>query len=140
MLSFKPDFSHSFFNLIQRLFSFTSLSAIRIWPLEYLRLLIFLLATLTPACASSSLAFPMMYSAYQLNKQSNIIHTAFTNLEPVCYFMCSYNCCFLSCIQVLQEKPDHWSEWPSSKNPQTTCAGEGVEKREPSCTPGRNVN
>ena len=26
------------------------------------------------------------------------------------------------------------------KNPQTTNAGEGVEKREPSCTAGRNVN
>ena len=34
-----------------------------------LRLLIFLLATLTPACASSSQAFCMMYSAYKLNKQ-----------------------------------------------------------------------
>ena len=32
------------------------------------------------------------------------------------------------------------SEWPSSKNLQTTNAGEGVEKREPSCTVGGNVN
>ena len=32
------------------------------------------------------------------------------------------------------------SEWPSSKNLQVTNAGEGVEKREPSCTVGRNVN
>ena len=24
-------------------------------------------------------------------------------LEPVCYFMSSYNCCFLTCIQVSQE-------------------------------------
>ena len=31
-------------------------------------LLIFLLAILTPACASSSPAFRMMYSAYKLNK------------------------------------------------------------------------
>ena len=34
----------------------------------------------------------------------------------------------------------HWSEWPSSKNLQTINAGEGVEKREPSCTVGGNVN
>jgi len=35
----------------------------------YLRLLIFLLAILIPACAYSSPAFLMMYSAYKLNKQ-----------------------------------------------------------------------
>ena len=35
----------------------------------YLRLLIFLLAILIPACVSSSPAFLMMYSAYKLNKQ-----------------------------------------------------------------------
>ena len=32
------------------------------------------------------------------------------------------------------------SEWPSSKSLQTTNAGEGVEKRECSCTVGGNVN
>ena len=32
------------------------------------------------------------------------------------------------------------SEWPSSKNLQTINAGEGVEKREPSCTVGGNVH
>ena len=39
----------------------------------YLRLLIFLLADLNPACASSSPAFLMMYSAYKLNKQGDNI-------------------------------------------------------------------
>ena len=39
----------------------------------YLRLLIFLLAILIPACASSHLAFLMMYSAYKLNKQGDNI-------------------------------------------------------------------
>ena len=38
---------------------------------EYLRLLIFLPAILIPSCASSSLAFLMMYSAYKLNKQGD---------------------------------------------------------------------
>ena len=39
----------------------------------YLRLLVFLPAILIPACASSSPAFLMMYSAYKLNKQSDNI-------------------------------------------------------------------
>ena len=34
----------------------------------------------------------------------------------------------------------YWSEWPSSKSPQTIKAVEGVEKRECSCTAGGNVN
>ena len=41
----------------------TSLSAIRVVSSAYRRLLIFLLAVLIPACASSSPAFCMMYSA-----------------------------------------------------------------------------
>ena len=41
----------------------------------YLRLLIFLPAILIPACASSSLAFHMMYSAYKLNKQGDNIQS-----------------------------------------------------------------
>ena len=34
----------------------------------------------------------------------------------------------------------HRSEWPSSKNLETINAGEGVEKRGPSCTVGGNLN
>ena len=37
----------------------------------YLRLLIFLPEVLIPVCASSSLAFHMIYSAYELNKQGD---------------------------------------------------------------------
>jgi len=55
------------------LFSSSSLSAIRVVSSAYLRLLIFLLAVLIPACTSSSLAFHMMYSAYKLNKQNDNI-------------------------------------------------------------------
>ena len=43
----------------------------------YLRLLIFLLAILIPAYASSSPAFLMMYSAEKLNKQGDNIQTPF---------------------------------------------------------------
>ena len=39
----------------------------------YLRLLIFILKIFIPACASSSLAFLMMYSPYKLNKQGDNI-------------------------------------------------------------------
>ena len=44
------------------LFSSSLLSAIRVVPSAYLRLLIFLPAILIPACTSSSPAFLMMYS------------------------------------------------------------------------------
>ena len=63
MLSFKPAFSLSSLTLIKRLFSASSLSAIRMVSSSYLRLLIFLLTILIPACASHSPAFCMMYSA-----------------------------------------------------------------------------
>ena len=74
MLSFKPAFSLSSFTFIKRLLSSFSLSSVRVVSSAYLRLLIFLLAILIPACASSSLAFHMMYSAYKLNKQGENIH------------------------------------------------------------------
>ena len=70
-LNFKPALSLSSFTFIKTLFSFSSLSAIRVLSYSYLRLLIFLLAILVPACASSSVAFCMIYSAYKLNKQGN---------------------------------------------------------------------
>ena len=67
MLSFKPTFSLSSFTFIKRLFSSSSLSAIRVVSSAYLRLLIFLPAVLIRACASSSPVFLMMHSAYKLN-------------------------------------------------------------------------
>ena len=71
--SFKLAFSRYSFICIKRLFSSSLLSAIRVASSAYLRLLIFLLAILIPACASSSPVFLMMYSAYKLNKQSDNI-------------------------------------------------------------------
>ena len=71
MLNFKPTFSLFFTFIIKRIFSSSSLSAIRVVSSAYLRLLIFLPAILIPACASSSPAFLMMYSAYKLNKQGD---------------------------------------------------------------------
>ena len=79
MLSFKPTFSPFSFTFIKRLFS-PSLSAIKVVSSVFLRLLIFLLAVLVPACASSGPAFLMMYSACKLNEQGDNIqpwHTPF---------------------------------------------------------------
>ena len=73
MLSFKPTLSLFAFTVIKRFLSYSSLSAIRVVFYAYLRLLIFLPAILIPACASSSPAFLMMYSAYKLNKQDDNI-------------------------------------------------------------------
>ena len=68
------------------------------WCHLYLRLLIFLPATLIPSCASSSPAFCMMYSAYKLKSRV----TTYSLDVPVCCSMFSSNCCFLTCIQSSQ--------------------------------------
>ena len=84
MLNFKPAFLLSSFTFIKRLFSYSSLSAIRVVSSAYLRLLIFLPAILIPACASCSPAFCMMYSAQKLNNQGDNIqpcHTPFPILN-----------------------------------------------------------
>ena len=65
----------SFF--VKSLFSFYSLSVLSVLSSAYLSLLIFLLVILIPACASTSLAFLMMSSAYKLNKQGD-------NIQPWC--------------------------------------------------------
>ena len=57
MLSFKPTFPLSSSTFIKRLFSSSSLCAIMVVSSGYLRQLIFLLAVLIPACASSSPVF-----------------------------------------------------------------------------------
>ena len=67
MLSFKPTFLLSSFTFIKRLFC-SSLSAIKLVSSAYLTLLIFLLAVLIPACALSSPAFLMTYSAYKKSR------------------------------------------------------------------------
>ena len=71
----------------------------------YLKLLIFLLVILIPACASSSPVFLMMYSAYKLNKQVTIysLDVLLFLFGTSCCSMSSSNCCFLTCIQVSQE-------------------------------------
>ena len=73
ILSFKSVLSLSSFTFIKILFSSSSISAIRVVSSAYLRLLIFLLEILIPACDSFSPAFCRMLSACKLNKQGNNI-------------------------------------------------------------------
>ena len=64
MVSFQPAFSLPSFTFIKRPFSSSLLSAVRVVFSAYLHI-IFLLAILIPSCASSSLAFRMIYSAFK---------------------------------------------------------------------------
>ena len=69
VFSLKPVLSLSSFTLIKRLCSSSSsLSAIRVVSSAYLRLLMFLLPVLIPACNSSSPAFLLMCSVHRLNR------------------------------------------------------------------------
>ena len=83
MLSFELTFLVTSFTEIKRLFSYFSLFAIRVVSSSYWKLLI-LLEILSPACSSSSPAFHMMHSAYELNRQGDNIqpwHTPFPILN-----------------------------------------------------------
>ena len=84
MLSFKPAFSLSSFTFIKRLFSSSSLSAIRVVSSAYLRWLIFLPAILIPAFASSSSAFHMMYTAYKLINSLDVLLSWFGTRSNKC--------------------------------------------------------
>ena len=106
MLSFKPAFSLSSLTLIKRLLSSSSLSAITVVSSVYLRLLLFLLAILIPACDTSSRTCHMMYSPQKLNKQGDNkqpCHTPFPILNQFFVSMSGSNCCFLTCTQAPQE-------------------------------------
>ena len=66
--NFMPAFSLCSFPLVKKLFSYSTLFAIRAVSSAYMRLLIFLLAILIPACDSSSPTFHLMYSTYGFPK------------------------------------------------------------------------
>ena len=89
MLSFKSAFLFSSFTFIKRLFS-SSLSAIRMVSFVYLRLWIFLLAIVIPACESPSPVFHKMYSAYNLNKRGE-------DMQPCCTLFPVLNQSVLPC-------------------------------------------
>ena len=99
---FKPDISLFSFTFIKRLFSFSSCSAMRVVTSAYLRLLIFLPANVISACASSSWAFHMMYSAYSLNKQGD-------NIQPLCTPFLIWNHSIVPCLALtVASWPIYW--------------------------------
>ena len=94
MLSFKPTFSLSLLTFIKRLFSSSSFSTIRLVSSAYLRLLIFLLAILIPACASSSPAF--LTKCQLPSKASKDLNAGLvTFVLPICIYPFSVPDCFL---------------------------------------------
>ena len=90
-VEFKVSFFMLLFHLIKRLFSSSSLSAIRVVSSAYMRLLIFLPAIMIPAWASPSPPFHMMYSASKLNKQGD-------NIQPWCTFFPIWNHSIVPCL------------------------------------------
>ena len=89
IFSFKPALSLSSFIPIKRLFSSSSLSAIRVVSSTYLRLLVFLLPNFIPVCNSSSLAFLMICLVYRFNKQGDSrqpCHTPFSIFRKIEYY------------------------------------------------------
>ena len=103
MLGFKPALSLSSFIFIKKLFSSSSLSAIRVVSSAYLRL--FLLAIFLPSCDSSSVTFHTMYSTYKLNKQDDNIRPHLTPFPVLNWFIFPWSVltCFLTCMWVSQE-------------------------------------
>ena len=100
MFSFKLAFSLSSFTFIKRYFSSSLLSAIRVLSSAYLKLLIFLSATLIPAWDSSSQAFHIIYSAYKLNKQDD-------NIQPWCTPFPIWNQSVVPCLVLIV------ASWPA---------------------------
>ena len=90
-IEFSASFSLSSFTFIKRLFSSSSLSAVRVVSPAYLRLSMFLLAILIPACASTSPAFCIMFSAYKLNKQGD-------SVQPWCTPFTIWNQSIVPCL------------------------------------------
>ena len=90
IFTLKLALSLSSFTLMKRLFSSSSLSAIRVVSSMYLRLLMFLPPILILACNSFSLGFLKMCSAYRLNKQGDRrqpCHTPFSILTYQLFYI-----------------------------------------------------
>ena len=105
MLSFKPAFSLSSFTFVNRLFSFSSLSSIKMESSVCLRLYI------SPGNLDSTLCFiqpGILHDVLCIEvKQAGLQYTALMysspKFETVCCSMSGSNCCFLTCIQISQE-------------------------------------
>ena len=110
------NFSHSPLSLSSR--GSSSFSAIRVVSSVCMRLLIFLPEILISACASSSPAFLMMYSAYKLNKQGD-------NIQPLHNYFPIWNQSVVPCpvltvaswpAYTFLKRQVRWSGIPMSQN------------------------
>ena len=108
IFSFKLSLSLSSFILIKRLFSSSSISTISMVSPAYLRLLMFLLPFLIPACISHDV---LRIQVKQTGWWQTALLYSFLNLEPIRCFLQGSNCCFLTGIQVSQgtDKMDWYS-------------------------------
>jgi len=99
MLGFELAFSLSSFILIKRLFSSSSLSAIRVVSSAYQRLLIFPPAILILIPSKLGI-HPDSHEYFMWNAgcQYTTLWYSFPNFEPVHCFMSGSNCCFLTRI------------------------------------------
>ena len=100
MFRFKLDFALSSFTLFKRFFSSDLLSAIRVVPSAYLRLLMFVGPILIPACTSS---FLVMFLAYKLNRVTADSPVLLLSQSSISCSIQGSNCCFLIRIQVSHE-------------------------------------
>ena len=89
-------FSLSSFTFIKRLFSSSSLSAIRMVSSAYLMLLVFLPAILIPACVSSSPAFLMMYNQFSSVQSLSSVRLFATPWTAACQASFSITNCWSS--------------------------------------------
>ena len=108
-LSFKPAFSLSSFTFIKRLFSSSSLSAIRVVSSAYLRLLVFLPALLIPACASSCPAIYLMYSEYKVNKERKGKERKVKSLSHVQLFATPRTVTYQAPLSMGFSRQEYWS-------------------------------
>jgi len=104
MFSFKPAFSLSSFTFIKRLFSSSSLSAIRVVSSAYLRLYF------SWQSWFQLVLHPVWHFTWYTLHISEIrrvtiysLDVSFSNLEPVHCSMSSSNCYFLTCTQISRE-------------------------------------
>ena len=98
-------FPVSSFTFIKRLFSSFSLSAVSVVSSAYLKLLIFLMAVLIPACDSSNPAFHMMYSAYRASQVAQLVKNLPAMQEKVKVKLFSHVWLFAMLWTVVRQAP-----------------------------------
>ena len=100
MLSFKTAFSLSSFTFIKRLFSSSSLSAIRVFSSACLRFRYFFRQSWFQLVSHPAQRFSwcICKQVKLAGRQYTALTYSCSSLETVCCSMSSSNCCFLTCI------------------------------------------